>query len=421
MIRLKIVNSDESQYREEIKKEEKGETKKMTEETLTNGFDIPEVNDEEVKKAEDAERGVLDESKGAITYAFIGSGQGGSRLAEAFYSFGYKKCIAVNTAAHDLKEISIPDTQKFTMQLDGLSGAGKDMSRGAAAAQKYDQEIYNLMKRVFGKCDRIIVCIGAGGGTGGGSVFNLLGVAKKYLNYLGVQDVDKKLGVVCSIPDNGECASPVVSKNALAVIEPLCDFAEAGTISPLIFVDNQKIRKLFPKLTMNTFWSTVNKTIAGMFHVFNTMATKSSKYTSFDSADYNSIMSAAGCLIMGATKVKDFNDEQSIAVSIKSNLERTLFAEGFELSTAKAVGSIVIGGDTLFNTVPGLPESINYGFDTLANITGNSIVYRGIYEEKGNSMVVYNIITGLNRPVARLEELDRFLKSRSNTLYGEKK
>jgi cell division GTPase FtsZ len=295
------------------------------------------------------------------------------------------------------------------------------MNKGAEAAKKYEQDILSKIKKVFGKCDRIIVCIGSGGGTGGGSVFTLLEIARKYLKYIGVSDASNKIGVVCSIPENSECASGHVAQNAIDVMEPLCDFAEEGKISPLLFVDNNKIRKLYPNLTMKNYWQTVNKTIAGLFNVFNVMATKSSEYASFDTADYNTIMSAGGCLIMGATKVKDYGDKDAIGISIKSNLERTLLAEGFSLATAKAAGSIVIGGDILFNTIEGLYESINNGFRTLANITSNATVFRGIYSEPGDKITIYNILTGLSRPKSRIEELSRFTKKQSDNIYGEKK
>lgn len=397
------------------------------EKTITSMFDVPEVDEIAIKSAQESEEGVKDEANGAITYAFIGSGQGGSRIAEAFYNFGYKKCIVVNTAKHDLDGINIPDEQKLLMKLDEVSGAGKNMTRGAEAAKKYEQEIFSKIKKIFGKCDRIIVCIGAGGGTGGGSVWYLLNTARNYLKYIGAPDVDTKIGVICSIPENSECVSGHVAKNAVDVITPLCDAAESNKISPLLFVDNNKIRKLYPNLTMNNYWQTVNKTIAGLFNVFNIMATKSSEYVSFDTADYNTIMSAGGCLIMGATKIKNYSDKDSIGLSIKSNLEKTLLAEGFDLSTAKAAGSIVIGGDILFNTIKGLHDSISNGFGTLASITSNAIVYRGIYSEKGDKITIYNIITGLSRPTSRIEELNRFvvykkdMNLKQENIYGERK
>jgi cell division GTPase FtsZ len=420
MLRIKIINNNSlSSLRGENPPERKEEIAKMTE---TTGFDIPEIDEKAMAEAAQEEEGIKNTNEGAVQYAFIGSGQGGSRLAESFYSFGYKKCLVVNTADSDLSKINIPDDQKLFMKMGNEQGAGKDMAKGAAAAKQYEQEILNRMKKIFGKCDRIMVCVGAGGGTGGGSLFVLLDIARKYMRYSGVEDANHKIGVICAIPKDGECASAVVAENAIQVMEPLCEYAEVGDISPLIFVDNNKTAKLYPNLTMTQYWPVINKAIAGLFNVFNSVATRHSQYTTFDRADYDKIMGSGGCQIMGATKVKDYNDKLAIGASIKANLEKTLFAEGFDLNTAKAAGSIVIGGETIFNTVPGLPESINYGFDTLANITGNAVVYRGIYQEPGNSIVVYNIISGLDRPTQRIESLRKFMKQQKTAnLYGESK
>ena len=49
---------------------------------------------------------VEDESGGALTYAIIGSGQGGGRIAKAFYDLGYKKCVAFNTAKYATSSVA---------------------------------------------------------------------------------------------------------------------------------------------------------------------------------------------------------------------------------------------------------------------------------------------------------------------------
>ena len=56
---------------------------------------------------------VEDKSGGALTYAIVGAGQGGGRMAKAFYDMGYTKTIAVNTARSDLNGLDIPAEQKF--------------------------------------------------------------------------------------------------------------------------------------------------------------------------------------------------------------------------------------------------------------------------------------------------------------------
>jgi len=357
---------------------------------------------------------VEDESGGALTYAIIGSGQGGGRIAKAFYDLGYKKTIAFNTAKSDLALLELPEEHKFFVNHFGEDGAGKNQERARQAYEAQNPEIFNKMRQIFGEnIDRILVCVGVAGGTGGGSVQTLIDTAKRYFTYVGKDDASERVGVVASLPTTGEVASPVVAKNAYNRITELCVAAENGDYAPLIIVDNDKIRKLYPQLTVKQFWPTLNSTVAGLFHVFNLLSTKNSNYTAFDPADYNTIMKSKGCMIFGATSVKNIEDETSISSALKRNLGKTLLASGFDLTTATGAASIVVGGTKQYEEIPGLMDSIEYGFDTLAALTGGAIIHRGIYEDSGkDKLVAYTVVGGLEPPQKRLEELKKFLTIR---------
>jgi len=387
-------------------------TETITEEKNMVDINIPEIPLEDFEVEENVFDEVADESGGALTYAFVGLGQGGGRIAQAFYDMGYKKTLAVNTAVHDLELLDLPDEHKYHVNHLGDSGAGKDQEKGEAAFVSREQEVFNKMRQIFGeKVDRIIVCVGVAGGTGGGGVVPLINLAKKYFAYVGIKDANDRVGVITSLPTNGEAASPTVASNAYTKTNTLCDMAEKGEFAPLIIVDNGKIKKLYPKLTVKQFWPTINNTVAGLFHVFNVLATQNSNYTTFDPADYDSIMKSHGCMILGVTGVKDFESETGISTAIKSNLEKTLLAEGFDLKTATAAGAVVVGGTTMFEEVEGLMDNMEYSFDTLAALTGNAIIHRGIYEDpKREKLVVYTVIGGMKRPQSRLEDLKKFMK-----------
>ena len=355
---------------------------------------------------------VEDESGGALTYAIIGSGQGGGRIAKAFYDLGYKKCVAFNTAKSDLAYLDLPDEHKFYVDYYGGQGAGKDQEKGRKAYESKNQEIFNKMRQIFGEnIDRILVCVGVAGGTGGGSVQTLIDMAKRYFTYVGKDDASERVGVVASLPTTGESASPTVAKNAYNRMTELCVSAANGAFAPLIIIDNDKIKKLYPQLTVKQFWPTLNNTVAGLFHIFNLLATKNSNYTAFDPADYDTIMKTKGCMIFGVTGVKNIEDETSVSIALKQNLEKTLLAGGFDLTTAEGAASIVVGGTKLYEEVPGLMDSIEYGFDTLATLTGGAIIHRGIYEDSSKeNLVAYTIVGGLDIPQKRLDELKKFLR-----------
>jgi cell division GTPase FtsZ len=370
-----------------------------------NAFLLPTLALEQYEPNFEEESGVVDKIHGSTRYAWIGSGQCGGRLVKSFHELGYKKVLAVNTTHHDLDLLDIPQSQKFLMDI-GEKGAGKDMERGKEAVQQYQQEILHLTRQTFGsQVDHIMVCFGAGGGTGSGSVVGLIEIAKRYARYIGLNNPNKNVGVVMTLPTVGEASSPLVAENAYKVAWELSQMAAAGKISPLIIVDNDKINKMYPKMTVKSFWPTINNTVASLFDIFNRLSSFSSQYTSFDSVDYRSIMESGGCSIMGLTKVTKFSDKFAISEAVKKNLEKTLLASGFDLPTAKVAGCIAVGGRKLMANVKGLQDNIDYAFDVLSEITGKATIHRGVYEDGKNSLRVYTIIGGLEAPTERLEEL----------------
>lgn len=371
-------------------------------------FDIEIPDIPLVSEAMSDEEEVKDESGGCRTYAFVGSGQGGGRLAEAFYKLGYKKSIVVNTAPQDLKALSlIPEDQKILLDA-GVSGAGKDMRVGEEAMVKGQHRLYELMLRKFGKIDHMLICVGAGGGSGGGSSLVLLETAVKYMKYIGYDDAERRVGFIVTMPTNGECASPGVGSNSKFLLEELSKYAAAGHLSPLIVVDNDKIKRLFPDLTVKEFWGKINDTVAGLFHIFNVLPTKETNYTVFDAADYASLMQAGGFMIMGSTVVKECKPADAIANALRTNLERTLLASGFNLRSATHAAAVVVGGSTIFDSVPGLMSSIEGGFDALAVLTENALVHRGVYEDAKDRLTVYTLVGGLKAPSERIAQLTRF-------------
>jgi len=129
-----------------------------------------------------------------------------------------------------------------------------------------------------------MVGFGAGGGTGSGSVVGLIEIAKRYARYIGLKNPDKKVGVVMTLPTVGEASSPLVAENAYNVACELSQMASAGKISPLIIVDNDKINKMYPGMTVKSFWPSINNTVASLFDIFNRLSALSSRYT--DNIDY---------------------------------------------------------------------------------------------------------------------------------------
>ena len=343
--------------------------------------------------------------RGAVRYAWLGGGQCGGRLVKAFNDLGYGKVLAVNTTNNDLDLLDLPDNQKYLMDI-GVNGAGKDMERGRDAINLCKQEVLHCVEQVFGEeFDHIMVCLGAGGGTGGGGAAGMIEVAKNYARRIGLKKPSKCVGVLMTLPTVGEASSPLVARNAYTITSELCQMAAEGKISPLVIIDNAKISMMYPGLTVKGFWPTINNTVSGLFDVFNRLSSLPSQYSSFDQVDYHSIVAGTGCTIMGLTQIDHIKDKFAISSAVRNNLSKTLLAGGFDLSTARVAGCIIVGGKHIMSSVPGLQDSIDYAFDVLAEITGQATIHRGIYEDDRETLRVYTIIGGLDRPTERLEEL----------------
>jgi cell division GTPase FtsZ len=366
---------------------------------------VPTLALEEYEPQTTPQTGVRDTTRGSTKFGWIGAGQCGGRLAKAFCELGYGKVLAVNTAHQDLKDLKLPDSQKLLMDI-GRKGAGKDMSRGRDAAIQYRQDIIHAIERIFAEnVDHLMVAFGSGGGTGSGSVIPLIETVRSCAKHVGLKNVGRRIGVLATLPTAGEAASPKIGQNSFEVMTQLTKMATEGQISPLIIIDNEKISRLYPGMTVKKFWPTINTTVAGLFDIFNRLSALSSPYTSFDSVDYQSIIESGNCAIMGLSKVDTYRRKYDLSEAMKSNLAKTLLAGGFDLTSAKVAGVIVVGGKKIMANTPGLQDSINHAFDVMTDLTGNATIHRGIYEDERDSVRVYTIIGGLEPPTERLEEL----------------
>jgi len=312
--------------------------RKLRTEEICN-MEITTVDIEQYEIPEEEAQEVKDESGGALNIGIIGAGQCGGKIAESFYRLGYKKCIYINTTDQDINDI--PTKLVFRIP-NKPGGAGKNMKEAEEAFITNKDELYNKFTSVIGKVDHIFVCAGLGGGSGSGSISAVLDLAKKYMRYIGYDDPTKRVGAIVTLPTVGEVSSPIVAGNALTKGKELSELADKGQISPLIVIDNDKVRNLYKGLTVAQFYPTINNTIAQMFNVFNQIANLSSEFVTFDATDYITVMQSGGHMVMGVTVVKEFQDKTAISTALKSNLTKTLLASDFDLSTAKTAAVIVV-------------------------------------------------------------------------------
>jgi len=343
----------------------------------------------------------------SLRYGFIGTGLCGARLVKSFYDLGYRKAVLVDTADDLLDTIDIPTNQKLVLQLSEKQLQNTEgMQIGFKAVKQHQQEMLHRLRQVFGTgIDHIMLCFGAGGDTGGGSIFGLIEIAKKYARYIGLSDPNKTVGVIMTVPAHNFGANPDAAEKAYGVANKLGQMASDGKISPLLIIDNNNINKVGPGADAQSPWCGMNEGFANLFNVFNWLSATSTPYTSVDPAKYRRIIQAGGCTIMGATEVERLDDPYAVSKAVKASLHKHLLGGQFDLTTAKQAGCIVVGDSELTEHITGLQGNIDYAFDILAEITGNATIHRGLYEDDDDRLKVYSIISGLTFPAEALRQL----------------
>jgi len=363
---------------------------------LEGGADVslPEIPMPSVEKKVDD---VKDECEVAFNFAFIGAGQGGSRIAEAFYNLGYRKLSAINTAQQDLNTIKLEN--KLCI---GDGGAGKNPAVAKQLFNERREDVLDFMRDSWGSdVDRVFVCAGAGGGSGAGMCSPLLSTAKEFQDI--VNSKSKKVGCILALPQHTE--GKKVNENAYHTLMDVLKLVRDGTVSPLIILDNEKVNQLYPGVAVSQFWRTANSSTAGLFHLFNLLASKDSSYSSFDSNDYKQLLDT-GLIVFGAAPCEKWQHASDISKTVRENLRNNVLSGGVDLSTGNSAGVIMIGGREVLDDVP--QENFDRAFDQLTRILGpRSVVHRGIYSGDKPSLTVYTLIGGLGDPVEKIKELKR--------------
>lgn len=378
--------------------------------------DLPEVNflsptyvpDEEVSEPPPPEASPYDDDfDSAMRMAFVGAGQGGGRIAQAFWDLGYKRVCAVNTTDQDLETLTLPN--KLVMGGEERGGAGKDPNEGASAAKQSYEDVMDLLNRSWGsKVEQIYVCVGAGGGSGTGSWPVLVEAVRDYCKSTNIEKpLAQHIGVIMTLPKRSEGSR--VQANALGAVQQALKMLDQKQISSLIIVDNARIHELFPGLPVKKFWSVTNQNFAAVLHTLNLLAAQKSEYSTFDKADFRSIV-RNGLMIFGMTRVDRWKGKEDISQAVRQNLKGTLLAEGFDLSKAKVAGAVVVAHDEVLSEIP--MENIDYAFHSLSRTLGNEGVtlHNGIYEGRSPGMRVFTIISGLEPPADRLAELENLAR-----------
>jgi len=343
------------------------------------GVDLPDIPmpDEDAQVQE-----IEDEFESAYKFAIIGVGQGGSRMAETFWNLGYRRVCVINTAKQDLKFINIPEDRKLLLD---HGGAGKNPETAEKIFQDNAEEIWDFFHGKLGTTyDRVLVCAGAGGGTGAGGAPVVFKIVK--------DNTGASVGFISALPTKAE--GNQVAKNAKRTMQKVVEYTKDGILSPLIVLNNEKIKELYPGLSINKFWTTANSSVCSLFHLFNKISSQDSSYTTFDKADLDSVLNS-GIITFGATPIKaEQANDTDISKAIRNNLKKNILA-GADISTGNIAACVMVVNNKLMDEVP--QEALEHGFEQLNRLlVKDNTVHRGIYTSNKPGIAVYTVIGGLD-------------------------
>lgn len=360
--------------------------------------DIPMPDETKVEQT------IKDTFEAAVKFSFIGIGQGGSRLVEAFNNLGYRRTCIVNSCLQDLNDIKLPEQQKLCC---GVGGSGKQRRVGAACIKQYSEDIIAFMRRSFGtQFDRIMICATAAGGTGSGGFEAVAKLANELTESLRIKKVSEptRVGLMLVLPSNSERDR---MSNAIEAMKAAEALVNSGTIAPLVIVDNERISSMYASATIGNVWSKSNQSIVTLWHLFNLLAGASTKYVTFDPVEFKAILDS-GIVTYGAMPIKD-TSKDGMANAFRNNLQGNVLCGGMDIATTKTAACVICGESAAVEAIPW--DVVEHAYEMLGRVCGSATVHRGIYSAK-RPLSAYTLLGGLKLPKARLDEIARLAGKR---------
>ncbi len=332
----------------------------------------------------------------AFRFAFAGVGQCGGRVAETFAKLGYGRVCAINTTIQDLAELRLPAENK--LDLGDARGAGKDPATAAALVADKGEEIFDLYKRSWGdEIDYAFICLAAAGGTGAGAFVKAIEVARQYMEQ---HKRPVKVGAIVALPKDAE--GQKYAKNALYTMSKLTKLG----CSPVIFLDNEKIKALFDPTTSKEH-SVANTSTAQLLHLFNRLAGSDSEHTVFDRADFAKLLDA-GVAAFGSQSLKSplWENPANISTAVRDQLKRNILATT-DLTTGRSAGLIYVLNGKSYDIKSSV---LDHSAEMLTRILAKeSTIFKGTYRgtASDDTLKMLVMIAGLAWPEARVNELAR--------------
>jgi cell division protein FtsZ len=299
----------------------------------------------------------------------VGCGGAGNNCINRLQSLKIKgaQTIAINT---DRQHLEITDADKKILigtQITNGMGVGGD----PRLAMKCVDASRPVLEEVLGDAELVFVIAGMGGGTGTGISPLIAEIAKN------------RGAIVVGIATAPFAMERLRTKVAQVGLIHLKRYANS-----LIMIENDKLIKLAPKLSMKEAFNIIDNLIAEIIHGITDTITQPS-LINLDFADVKAIMGKGGVATMLFGEGTTANPEAIITNSLKHPLLDTNFKG--------AVGALIhiTGGSKMsLSMVQEITAGITCRLDEKANI----IMGASVKPELGSQIKVLTIMTGLAPP-----------------------
>lgn len=333
---------------------------------------IPELELEWFEPPAEPELGRL--PVGSVQFGWVGVGPLGSRLAEWFYHLGYEKVIAVGSDEEHLERLHLPERQKCLWP-GGLSKRirfGKETS----SRRTVGHDLFGRMEEIFGEqLDFPMLCLSEEEPEGAALFPSVMDLLSSYARLLNSRLRQRTSGLF--LLHAGGRTGPLRAE-VPADILPKVAACAGGLGQKRKHTDSASIRRT-----------------AELFALFNQLSAKPTPYLSFDSMDYLDVLTAGGWIGMGQSRLQGQPDRCRVSQAVREALDQSTQGGRYNLKQTQAAACLMVGQTEMMAHVPGLPEILHYGFDVFTALLGRARVHRGMYEDDGDCLRIYVLLSGL--------------------------
>lgn len=350
----------------------------------------------------------------SLRFGFVGVGLMGGRVVDTIARLsgpGGKQLypgLAININQGDLA--SLKNVSNKLLLKSSYKAAGRNPEVGYEALSQNEAEVKKAIADLAFQSDFIWFVAGLGGGTGTGSILQLIDWAGD-LSAIGVD-----FGIIVSIPR--EVDGYQENRNALLVLEQLNEVAAARAF-PIIVVDNEVLFNRYlekrKQEALNIDWTEhSNMEIAGLLHQINIITTHTpygSKH--FDGEEFRLVLKAGGCLQFAKTIIdlKEFRDELRVKNVLEQSMTEGLASQGYTLSDSCMMGIAVYASFAHAKDAFDI-ANVQVLENAIRDICPKAEVRWGQYVDYNSSVPkveIYSVIAGLGLP-SRVEQMPVLLK-----------